>query len=57
MYIQVLEAFGTSNRHDQKINSPCLIVVKKPRVHDKEKMWKSGNKKFQFTHKNTNLSE
>jgi hypothetical protein len=36
MYIQVHEVFRTLNGHDQKRTFPCHIIVKMPRVQNKE---------------------
>jgi hypothetical protein len=46
MYIQVVQkAFKTSSRYDHKKNFPSYIMVKIPKLHNKEVVLKAAREK------------
>jgi hypothetical protein len=47
--IQVKEAFRTSNKQDQKRNTPTHVIIKS--LNMQRKILKEGNEKQQFTYK------
>jgi hypothetical protein len=51
MDIQVCEAFRTPIRQVQKRTSPGNIVIKMPRVWNKERILKAAREKCQMTYK------
>jgi len=51
MPINIQEAYRTPNRLDQKINSPCHIIVKTPNTQNKEIILKAVTEKDQVTYK------
>jgi hypothetical protein len=51
MHIHIHEVFRISKTHDKKRSSPCQILVKMPRIQNKERILKTARKKCQVTHK------
>jgi hypothetical protein len=51
MYIQVLKASRTQNRHDQNRTSPLLIILKTASTENKKRISKVVREKKQITYK------
>jgi hypothetical protein len=49
--INILEAYRTPNRLDQRRNSSCHIIIKKPNAQNKERTFKAVRGKCQITYK------
>jgi hypothetical protein len=51
MLMNIQEAYRTLNRLDQKRNSSCNIIIKKPNTQNKERILKAVREKGQVTYK------
>jgi predicted DNA-binding helix-hairpin-helix protein len=51
----VQEAFQTSNRHDQKRTMPHHIIMKMPKLENKEKILETAKENCQCTHKGKHI--
>jgi hypothetical protein len=55
MDTHVQEAFQTPNRHDQKKKNPHHIIIKMPKVENKERILKVAREKCQLTYKGKHI--